>query len=189
MARTGLVDWLRSYGVQGQGETIVRAVGTDSEKAQELEKLLKRAGAQGIGVNRAQVHRWRRALAQAPGIYRETNQGPPRAKRPRGGQLGNKNATGHGAPRGNRNALKHGAYSVVYLMDLAEQIPRPAGVAPGMHLLSIRQALAFRYVTGPDAKDLPMGRYLNAFEIADRCDGRLIRALEKQVKVGPAGYR
>jgi uncharacterized protein YjcR len=31
-------------------------------------------------------------------------------KRRRGGQPGNKNAVGHGAPRGNKNAFKHGAY-------------------------------------------------------------------------------
>jgi len=32
-------------------------------------------------------------------------------KRKRGGQPGNKNAVGHGAPFGNRNALKHGLYT------------------------------------------------------------------------------
>lgn len=32
-------------------------------------------------------------------------------KRKRGGQLGNKNAVGHGAPKGNQNAVKHGLFS------------------------------------------------------------------------------
>lgn len=32
-------------------------------------------------------------------------------KRKRGGQPGNKNAVGHGAPRGNQNATKHGLFS------------------------------------------------------------------------------
>lgn len=37
-------------------------------------------------------------------------QGAPR-KRKRGGQPGNKNAVGHGAPQGNQNATKHGLFS------------------------------------------------------------------------------
>ena len=37
-------------------------------------------------------------------------QGAPR-KRKRGGQPGNKNAVGHGAPKGNQNATKHGLFS------------------------------------------------------------------------------
>ena len=36
-------------------------------------------------------------------------QGAPLKKR--GGQLGNKNAVGHGAPKGNQNAVKHGLFS------------------------------------------------------------------------------
>lgn len=36
-------------------------------------------------------------------------QGAPRKKR--GGQPGNKNAVGHGAPKGNQNAMKHGLFS------------------------------------------------------------------------------
>lgn len=32
-------------------------------------------------------------------------------QRKRGGQPGNKNGVGHGAPKGNKNALKHGVYS------------------------------------------------------------------------------
>lgn len=36
-------------------------------------------------------------------------QGAPRKKR--GGQPGNKNAVGHGAPKGNQNAVKHGLFS------------------------------------------------------------------------------
>lgn len=37
-------------------------------------------------------------------------QGAPRKKK-RGGQPGNKNAVGHGAPKGNQNATKHGLFS------------------------------------------------------------------------------
>lgn len=40
------------------------------------------------------------------------------SKRTRGGQKGNKNAVGHGAPIRNKNAETHGAYSTVHLDDL-----------------------------------------------------------------------
>ena len=42
-------------------------------------------------------------------------------KRRRGGQPGNKNAVGAGAPIGNRNAETHGAYSTVHLADLSDE--------------------------------------------------------------------
>lgn len=42
------------------------------------------------------------------------------SKRKRGGQPGNTNAVGAGAPRGNRNAETHGAYSKVHLDDMPE---------------------------------------------------------------------
>ena len=42
------------------------------------------------------------------------------SKRKRGGQPGNKNSVGAGAPRGNKNAEKHGAYSTVHLDGLPD---------------------------------------------------------------------
>jgi len=42
------------------------------------------------------------------------------ASRKRGGQRGNKNAVGHGAPLRNKNAETHGAYSTIHLNDLSE---------------------------------------------------------------------
>jgi len=39
----------------------------------------------------------------------------------RGGQRGNKNATGHGAPTGNNNATTHGAYARVHLESLTPE--------------------------------------------------------------------
>lgn len=42
-------------------------------------------------------------------------------KRKRGGQPGNKNAVGAGAPVGNKNAETHGAYSTVRLCDLPQE--------------------------------------------------------------------
>lgn len=68
-----------------------------------------------IGVKPEQVRKWKSlddwntALAE---------QQPPRK---RGGQPGNKNAAGAGAPVGNRNAETHGAYSAVRLSDLPEE--------------------------------------------------------------------
>ena len=38
----------------------------------------------------------------------------------RGGQPGNQNAVGHGAPEGNINAIKHGAYQTIYAVYLPE---------------------------------------------------------------------
>lgn len=44
-----------------------------------------------------------------------------KSKRRRGGQPGNKNAVGAGAPIGNQNAEIHGAYSTIHLDDLPEE--------------------------------------------------------------------
>ena len=43
------------------------------------------------------------------------------SKKKRGGQPGNKNAAGNGAPLKNRNAETHGAYSTVHLNDLSPE--------------------------------------------------------------------
>lgn len=40
----------------------------------------------------------------------------------RGGQKGNQNAAGHGAPEGNKNAETHGAYSQIHLSNLPDDI-------------------------------------------------------------------
>ena len=42
-------------------------------------------------------------------------------RKKRGGQPGNKNAVGHGAPIGSKNAETHGAYSRVNFSDLSEE--------------------------------------------------------------------
>lgn len=39
----------------------------------------------------------------------------------RGGQRGNRNAAGHGAPVGNANAVTHGAYATIHLEDLTPE--------------------------------------------------------------------
>ena len=43
------------------------------------------------------------------------------AHRVKGGQAGNRNAAGHGAPIGNKNAETHGAYSKVHLENLSQE--------------------------------------------------------------------
>jgi uncharacterized protein YjcR len=42
-------------------------------------------------------------------------------KKKRGGQRGNKNAVGHGAPLNNENAVTHGAYKTIYFEELSPQ--------------------------------------------------------------------
>lgn len=56
------------------------------------------------GVSQSQIRKWKAADDWKTGLAK--------ARKPkRGGQRGNKNAAGHGAPPGNTNAEKHGAYS------------------------------------------------------------------------------
>lgn len=68
------------------------------------------AEALGIDSNKVRkwkcIDKWKEALANKP--------------RKRGGQKGNQNAKGHGAPQRNRNAETHGAYSKVYFNELTE---------------------------------------------------------------------
>lgn len=53
------------------------------------------------------IDKWKEALGNKP--------------RKRGGQKGNQNARGHGAPLRNRNAETHGAYSTVYFDELTDE--------------------------------------------------------------------
>lgn len=77
--------------------------------------MTARQVAEKVGAQPGQVRKWKslddwQAALEA--------QKPPRK---RGGQPGNKNAAGAGAPIGNRNAETHGAYSAVRLADLTEE--------------------------------------------------------------------
>lgn len=71
--------------------------------------------AEQVGVKPAQIRKWK-SLDKWNDVL-ET-QKPPRK---RGGQPGNKNAAGAGAPYQNKNAQIHGAYSVVHLADLTPE--------------------------------------------------------------------
>lgn len=54
---------------------------------------------------------------QLNGVLQSNKRSTPNQK---GGQPGNQNAVGHGAPEGNINAIKHGAYQTIYAAYLPE---------------------------------------------------------------------
>ena len=76
--------------------------------ASEGKKKLKDIAAE-LGVSETQVRKWKNQDKWNGNV---TNQAKGNVtKRKRGGQPGNKNAVGHGAPKGNQNATKHGLFS------------------------------------------------------------------------------
>ena len=74
--------------------------------------MTARQVAESVGTTAAQVRKWKSADKWQAVLEAQK---PPRK---RGGQPGNKNAAGAGAPAGNRNAETHGAYTTVRLDDL-----------------------------------------------------------------------
>lgn len=68
--------------------------------------------AEALGVESAQISKWK-----CIDKWKDALEAKPRK---RGGQKGNRNADGHGAPIRNRNAETHGAYSKVYFDSLSE---------------------------------------------------------------------
>ena len=76
--------------------------------ASEGKKKLKDIAAE-LGVSETQIRKWKNQDKWNGNV---TNQVKGNVtKRKRGGQPGNKNAVGHGAPKGNQNATKHGLFS------------------------------------------------------------------------------
>lgn len=71
--------------------------------------------AEAVGVKPEQVRKWK-SVGRWQAVLEEQQ-----PKRKRGGQPGNKNAAGAGAPIGNKNAETHGAYSAVRLCDLPDE--------------------------------------------------------------------
>lgn len=69
--------------------------------------------AEALGVDSAKVRKWK-----CIDKWKEALENKPRK---RGGQKGNQNAKGHGAPLRNRNAETHGAYSTVYFDELTDE--------------------------------------------------------------------
>lgn len=71
--------------------------------------------AEAVGVKPEQVRKWKSVDRWQATLEEQ------QPKRKRGGQPGNKNAAGAGAPLGNKNAETHGAYSAVRLCDLPDE--------------------------------------------------------------------
>lgn len=96
---------------------MARARSPERGKAREIwldsgGKLTAKEVAEKAGAKPEQVRKWK-SLDKWKAALEEQN-----SKRRRGGQPGNKNAAGAGAPLGNANAETHGAYSTVHLADL-----------------------------------------------------------------------
>lgn len=71
--------------------------------------------AEAVGVKPEQVRKWKSVDRWQAALEEQ------QPKRKRGGQPGNKNAAGAGAPLGNKNAETHGAHSAVRLCDLPDE--------------------------------------------------------------------
>lgn len=100
------------------GLTVARKRDENREKAKQL--FLDSGGlmsnpeiAEALGVDSAKVRKWK-----CVDKWKDTLENMPKK---RGGQKGNKNAKGHGAPLRNKNAETHGAYSTVYFDELTEE--------------------------------------------------------------------
>lgn len=76
--------------------------------ASEGKKKLKDIAAE-LGVSETQIRKWKNQDKWNGNVTNQVNGSV--TKRKRGGQPGNKNAVGHGAPKGNQNATKHGLFS------------------------------------------------------------------------------
>ncbi len=77
-------------------------------------KITTKELAEKAGVPDSTIRKWKSADNWKTALERKLS------KRRRGGQPGNSNAVGAGAPHRNRNAETHGAYSTVHLDDLPE---------------------------------------------------------------------
>lgn len=77
-------------------------------------KITTKELAEKAGVPDSTIRKWKSADGWKAALEKKLS------KRRRGGQPGNSNAVGAGAPLGNKNAETHGAYSTVHLDDLPE---------------------------------------------------------------------
>lgn len=92
----------------------------ERDKAQQLwldsdGQMSPKEVAEAVGVKPEQVRKWKSVDRWQAALEEQ------QPKRKRGGQPGNKNAAGAGAPLGNKNAETHGAYSAVRLCDLPDE--------------------------------------------------------------------
>lgn len=100
------------------GFAVARQKDENREKAKQLfldsEGLMSNPEiAEALGVDSAKVRKWK-----CIDKWKDALENKPKKK---GGQKGNQNAKGHGAPQRNRNAETHGAYSTVYFDELTEE--------------------------------------------------------------------
>ena len=100
------------------GFAVARKKDENREKAKQLfldsEGLMSNPEiAEALGVDSAKVRKWK-----CIDKWKEALENKPKKK---GGQKGNQNAKGHGAPPRNKNAETHGAYSTVYFEELTEE--------------------------------------------------------------------
>lgn len=108
----------RKIGKQTKGGfSLARQKDENREKAKQLfldsDGLMKNTEiAEALGIDSAKVRKWK--------CVDKWNDALENKPKKRGGQKGNKNAKGHGAPMRNRNAETHGAYSKVYFDELSE---------------------------------------------------------------------
>lgn len=100
------------------GFAVARKKDENREKAKQLfldsEGLMSNPEiAEALGVDSAKVRKWK-----CIDKWKDALENKPKKK---GGQKGNQNAKGHGAPPRNKNAETHGAYSTVYFEELTEE--------------------------------------------------------------------
>ena len=107
--------------------------------ASEGKKKLKDIAAE-LGVSETQVRKWKNQDKWNGNVTNQVNGNV--TKRKRGGQPGNKNAVGHGAPKGNQNATKHGLFSR-YLPEDTREIFFSLDAADPLDLLWDQIKLAY----------------------------------------------
>lgn len=91
----------------------------ESGKKRELKDI-----AAELGVTDSQVRKWKKEdnwEDKSKGTQSFDEPFQKTHKKIRGGQCGNKNAVGHGAPIGNRNNFKHGIYSKILYSSLSDE--------------------------------------------------------------------
>lgn len=125
------------------------------------------------GVKPEQVRKWKSLDGWAAILE---VQKPPRK---RGGQPGNKNAAGAGAPVGNKNAETHGAYSTVHLDDLP---PEERAYIEGLTLDTEQNMLAELQLL--IAKEIDLQRKITALEGAEPDSLYIDRVVEMRTPKG-----
>ena len=145
--------------------------------------MTARQVAENVGTTPAQVRKWKSMDGWQAALEAQK---PPRK---RGGQPGNKNAAGAGAPAGNRNAETHGAYTTVRLEDLEPEqreyiksltLDTPRNMLAELQLLlakevDLRNKIAVLEAAAPDA--LYIDRVVEVR--TPKGQGRLNQQLEK----------